>query len=67
MVRMKESIIINRRSIFKHFSLKMLLLFFYGKKFKKIHFFLEISGKKWGNVVNYKSKVGGSSVYWSIQ
>ena len=27
------------------------------KKFKKIHFFLEISGKKWGNVVNYKRKV----------
>lgn len=45
----------------------MLLLFFYGKKNKKIHFFLEISGKKWGNVVNYKGKVVRSSVYWSIQ
>jgi len=37
------------------------------KKFKKIYFFLEISGKKWGNVVNYKGKVVRSSVYWSIQ
>lgn len=67
MVRTKENIIIKRRSIFKHFRLLMLLLFFYGKKIKKIHFFLEISGKKWGNVVNYKSKVVRSSVYWSIQ
>ena len=44
-----------------------MLGYFFGKKFKKIYFFLEISGKKWGNVVNYKGKVVRSSVYWSIQ
>jgi len=65
MEKMKENIIIKRKSIFKHFSLKMLFLF-YGEKFKKNYFFLEISGKKWGNVVNYKSKVVRSSVYRSI-
>ena len=67
MEKMKENIIIKINQVFINFTFIYTWLFFFGKKFKKIHFFLEISGKKWGNVVNYKGKVVRSSVYWSIQ
>lgn len=67
MVKTRENIIIKINQVFIKFYVYKCLVIFLVKNSKKIYLFLEISGKKWGNVVNYKGKVVRSSVYWSIQ